>query len=223
LARGDPLFAEALKAADLLVPDGLGVVIASRMLGGLIAERVTGTDIFLGLSQVLNERGGYSYFFLGSTKLTLARIKSRLERDFPNIAAAGTYSPPFREEFSAEENQAMIEAINCAGPDVLWVGMTAPKQEKWIYRNRERLDVKFIGAIGAAFDYYAGTIRRPHPVFLRLGLEWLVRFLGEPRRLWRRNLVSTPAFFWQVIQCKLLKKRESVRGERPGGEKGREG
>jgi len=208
VARTDPLFDEAIKAADLLVPDGLGVVIASRILGGSIRERVTGSDIFSGLSRALNERGRYSYFFLGSAEQTLARIVARLKVDFPKIAVAGTYSPPFKNEFTAEDDQVMIEAINRARPDVLWVGMTAPKQEKWIYRNRDKLDVKFIGAIGAVFDFYAGTVRRPHPVFQTLGLEWLIRFLGEPRRLWKRNLVSTPLFFLRMIRYRL-KHREA--------------
>ena len=109
------------------------------------------------------------------------------------------YSPPFKEVFSEEENRAMIEAVNRAGPDVLWVGMTAPKQEKWIYQNKDRLNVKFIGAIGAVFDFYAGTVKRPHPWFLDHGLEWLPRLLGEPRRLWKRMFVSAPLFMARVF------------------------
>ena len=97
----------------------------------------------------------------------------------------------------------MIEAVNTAKPDVLWVGMTAPKQEKWIYQNRDKLDVKFIGAIGAVFDFYAGTVKRPHPIFQKMGLEWLPRLCSEPRRLWRRNFVSNPLFMLRVIKARL--------------------
>lgn len=86
-----------------------------------------------------------------------------------------------------------------AKPDILWVGMTAPKQEKWIYKNRDKLDVKFIGAIGAVFDFYAGKVKRSHPAFQKMGLEWLPRLLQEPQRLWRRNFVSNPKFMFDVM------------------------
>jgi len=176
-----------------------GVVLASRILGGGIRERITGSDIFRELSRRLNDRGGASYFFLGSTEETLSAIETRLAGEFPGIRFAGAYSPPFKEVFSEEENRAMIEAVNRAGPDVLWVGMTAPKQEKWIYQNKDRLNVKFIGAIGAVFDFYAGTVKRPHPWFLDHGLEWLPRLLGEPRRLWKRMFISAPLFMARVL------------------------
>jgi N-acetylglucosaminyldiphosphoundecaprenol N-acetyl-beta-D-mannosaminyltransferase len=198
MAMPDPA-AEALKAADVLIPDGVGIVLASRILGGGIRERITGSDIFLELSRRLNDRGGASYFFLGSTQETLAAIETKLAGEFPGIRFAGAYSPPFKEVFSEEKNRAMIEAVNQAAPDVLWVGMTAPKQEKWIYHNKDRLNVKFIGAIGAVFDFYAGTVKRPPPWFLDHGLEWLPRLLGEPRRLWKRMFVSAPLFMARVL------------------------
>ncbi len=94
----------------------------------------------------------------------------------------------------------MTDAINTAKPDVLWVGMTAPKQEKWIHQHRDQLDVKFIGAIGAVFDFYTGKVKRSHPVFQKMGLEWLPRLLREPRRLFRRNFVSSPKFLWLVLK-----------------------
>jgi N-acetylglucosaminyldiphosphoundecaprenol N-acetyl-beta-D-mannosaminyltransferase len=198
-AMSDPAAERALKAADVLIPDGVGAVLASRILGGGIRERITGSDIFRELNRRLNDRGGASCFFLGSTEETLAAIEARLAGEFPGIRFAGAYSPPFKEVFSEEENRAMIEAVNRAAPDVLWVGMMAPKQEKWIYQNKDRLNVKFIGAIGAVFDFYAGTVKRPHPWFLDHGLEWLPRLLGEPRRLWKRMFVSAPLFMARVL------------------------
>jgi len=96
----------------------------------------------------------------------------------------------------------MIEQINRAAPDVLWVGMTAPKQEKWIFANKERLQVKFIGAIGAVFDFYSGNVKRSHPFFQRLGLEWLPRLLRDPRRLWRRTFISSPIFLYKILKQK---------------------
>ena len=119
--------------------------------------------------------------------------------DYPYIKFAGSYSPPYKPEFDEEDSRLMIDAVNKAAPDVLWVGMTAPKQEKWLYLHKDELDVKFMGAIGAVFDFYIGNIKRSHPFFQRIGLEWLPRLLQEPRRLFKRNFVSSPLFLWQVF------------------------
>jgi len=203
VALKDGPFAQALKGADWLVPDGAGVVMASRLLEGAIAERITGSDIFYGLHRRMNAAGGMSVFFLGATEETLAQIRERMARDYPAIRVAGTYSPPFKPTYSSAEIDDMIDAINAAEPDVLWVGMTAPKQEKWIFENRARLKVKFAGAIGAVFDFYTGRVKRSHPVFQRLGLEWLPRLIQQPRRLWRRMFVSAPVFVWHVFRQRL--------------------
>lgn len=205
VARMDPYFHESIKNADLIIPDGMGIVLASKILGGQIKERITGSDIFLELSDSLNKTGNCSYFFLGSTENNLTKIADKMKKDFPSIKIAGTYSPPFKSEFSMDDNTLMIEAINRVKPDVLWVGMTAPKQEKWIYQNKDKLNVRFIGAIGAVFDFYTGAVRRSHPFFQQLGLEWLPRFLKEPRRLSQRNLVSSPTFFLRVLSKRLRK------------------
>jgi len=203
IAADDPDFYEALQSTDWLVPDGAGVVLASRFLGCPVHERVTGSDIFYGLHDRLNRRGGGSVFFLGSTEEILAEIRRRMDRDYPNLRVAGSFSPSYSTEFSPAELDGMIAAINAARPDVLWVGMTAPKQEKWIHRNRQRLQVKFIGAVGAAFDFYTGRVKRSHPIFRKLGLEWLPRLLQEPRRLWRRMFISAPLFVAEVFKWKI--------------------
>jgi len=201
-AEKDPVFAQALQDADILLPDGMGILKASRILGGAITERVSGPDVFMGLLQYMQGQGGYSCFFLGSTKETLAAIGRRLKTEYPGVSLAGVYSPPFADAFSEEQNQEMIDAVNAARPDVLWVGMTAPKQEKWVRKNLDKLDVKLIGCIGAAFDFFAGTKKRSAPVFRRLGLEWLPRFVREPRRMAERVLVSAPKFFLMVRKQK---------------------
>ena len=203
LALNDALFSRALKDADWLVPDGTGVVLASRVLRRGIRERVTGSDVFYGLHRRMNAAGGMSVFFLGSTEETLGSTKDRMARDYPNIRVAGTCSPPFKPTYSTAELDAMLNAINAAAPDVLWVGMTAPKQEKWIFENRGRLNAKFAGAIGAALDYYSGRVKRSHPFFRRFGLEWLMRLLRQPRRLWRRTFVSAPVFLWHVVLARF--------------------
>lgn len=208
IALDDALFTQALKDADWLVPDGAGVVVASRLLRGGITERVTGSDVFSGLHQRMNSAGGMSVFFLGATEDTLARICVRMANDYPDIKVVGTHSPPFKPTYSSTEIDEMINTINALEPDVLWVGMTAPKQEKWIYQHRTRLNVKFAGAIGAVFDFYSGQVTRSHPVFQRLGLEWLPRLVRQPRRLWRRMFVSAPVFIWHVFKQKVMRSRQ---------------
>ena len=202
VAEKDGDFKRALQGADILVPDGVGVVMASRWLNGRVDHRVTGHDVFDSVHHRLMETGG-RVFFLGSTEQVLRKIEERFTADFPNLSLVGTYSPPYKQEFSEIDNARMIEAVNRAKPDVLWVGMTAPKQEKWIAQNIDQLEVGFAGAIGAVFDFYAGTVRRSSPVFQRMGLEWLPRLLQEPRRLWYRNFVSNPKFVFRVLGARL--------------------
>lgn len=201
-ASKDGAFRAALSDADLITPDGSGIILASKMLGGNIKARITGSDIFWGLTEQLNDNQCGKYFFLGSTDETLKKIREKMAAEYPHIEIVGTYSPPFKAEFDEADNQAMIDVINSVRPDVLWVGMTAPKQEKWIHANKDRLNVKFIGAVGAVFDFYVGNVKRSHPFFQKIGLEWLPRLLQEPVRLWRRNFISSPMFLLKVIQQK---------------------
>lgn len=204
MARNDYYFNESIINADLIIPDGIGIVIASKIIGGNIRDRVTGSDIFLGVSNILNRRKKkHSYFFLGSSDNTLSKIKANMYKYFPNIEVVGTYSPPFKAEFSIEDNQSIVNVINQAMPDILWVGMTAPKQEKWLYMNKNELDVKFIGPIGAVFDFFGGTKRRSHKWFQKHGIEWLPRLIREFPRLWYRTFVSHPRFIIRVFNIKL--------------------
>lgn len=203
LARSDLAFKKAICQADLATPDGIGVIIGSRIQGGCIRDRVTGSDIFWGLSHKLNRKSGSRYFFLGSTEETLALIRDKMHIKFPNIELAGTFSPLFTPEFTPKENREMVEAVNNAQPQVLWVGMTAPKQEKWIYQHKNQLNVPFIGAVGAAFDFFAGTVNRSPQWFLDHGYEWLPRLFREPKRLWYRNFISFPKFIMRNVITRL--------------------
>jgi N-acetylglucosaminyldiphosphoundecaprenol N-acetyl-beta-D-mannosaminyltransferase len=207
VAKDSPSFESALKASTWLVPDGSGVLLASKILGAGIRVRITGSDVFRGLLDRLNNEGGRSVFFLGSTQETLEKIKRKMSIDYPNVQVAGVYSPPFQSAWSKEEVDQMVAAVNQAKPDVLWVAMTAPKQELWIFQNSERLDIRFAAAVGAAFDFYVGNIKRSPVVFQKLGLEWLPRFLQEPRRLWRRMFISAPVFMWAVVSSKFSSKK----------------
>ena len=203
VALGRPSFRNALNAANWLIPDGVGVVLASRILGGEIRQRVSGPDMFYGLHDFMQKSENYSVFFLGSSEDKLAEICRRMSKDWPNIRIAGTYSPPFKPHFSDEDIEQMVSSVNAARPDVLWIGLTAPKQEELVNRVLPRLDVRFAGAVGAIFDFYAGQVKRSHPVFRHLGLEWLPRLLREPRRLWRRMFISAPIFMWHVLLARL--------------------
>lgn len=206
VAESDDAFKRALKNADIITPDGVGVLIASKWLGGKIRKRVTGSDIFSGVCTALNKRRGIRMFFLGSTEEVLRDIRARMALDYPNIEVVGLYSPPYVPVFSKDDNDSIIEAINGVKPDVVWVGLTAPKQEKWIYDNKDKLNVKFLGAIGAVFDFYVGRVKRSSLLYQRMGLEWLPRLLREPKRLWRRNFISNPAFMFLVL-IHLVKSR----------------
>ncbi|MCR4309323.1 MAG: WecB/TagA/CpsF family glycosyltransferase [Deltaproteobacteria bacterium] len=205
VASKDVAFRTALQQADILIPDGTGILMATRVLDTSppVREKVAGTDFFLRFTELAERVGGLKYFFLGSSENVLSLIRSRIARDYPGIEVCGTYSPPFRERFSDEENQQMLDVIRAARPDVLWVGLTAPKQEKWIFENRSKLDVPFMGAIGAVFDFYAGTKVRSSLYWQKLGLEWLPRFFREPGRLWERNVKSTPIFLIWVVREKI--------------------
>lgn len=203
-AEEDASFSAALQGADWLIPDGIGIVLAARFIGLPIKERVSGPDVFEALMFRLNESGG-SVFFFGSSEGTLTRIREQMIASYPNVKISGTLAPPFKEEFSREESHSMIRVINEAKPDVLWVGLTAPKQEKWLHAYRGELDVKVAGAIGAAFDFFAETTKRAPLIIRRFGLEWLHRSLKSPARLGKRNASSNPKFLLSVIRLGLSK------------------
>ena len=202
-ARRDPHFARSIAEADFVVPDGVGIVLASRLLGGSIRRRITGTDLFSAINFRLDAEGGRRCFFLGSTPQNLESIRRRMAHEFPRIVVAGCHSPPFTAAFSEEQTSEMLAAVNAASPDVLWVGMTAPKQESWVRAHRGDIDAKLIGPVGAVFDFFTGNVPRSSPWFRDHGLEWLPRLVRQPGRLWRRNLVSNPAFLLRVLRQRL--------------------
>ncbi len=208
VAATDLSFHNSLTCADFLTADGIGVVYASRILGGNLRRRITGMDVFLGAMSALNDSGKGSCFFLGSTDETLHKIRMEMAERFPNVSVVGAYSPPFKPEFSAEDNEKMIQAINEAAPDILWVGLTAPKQEKWIHQHQDRLAVSFAGPIGAVFDFFVGNIKRVSPFWQDFGFEWLPRLVQEPRRLWRRSLVSAPKFLMRTVKYRWSRSQQ---------------
>ena len=138
-------------------------------------------------------------FLLGSTESVLEQVKNRLQREHPHVEISGVISPPFLENVDQWDDRDAITAINASASDVLWVSMTAPKQELWISRRTTVLNVAFIGAVGAVFDFYAGTKKRPGKLLRGVGLEWLWRLVQEPRRLWRRTFKSGIQFFIAIL------------------------
>jgi N-acetylglucosaminyldiphosphoundecaprenol N-acetyl-beta-D-mannosaminyltransferase len=203
VSQTDPAFKIALNNASLVVADGIGVTIMARCAGVRVGPRITGTDYFFSVMKALQDRGGGDVFFFGSSPAVLAMMADRMRREFPSVSLCGAFSPPYRL-WSSEENATMLEMINKAKPDVLWVGMTAPKQEKWVEENRQKLDASVIACVGAVFDFYAGATPRAPRWMCRLGIEWLHRLLREPRRMWGRTFVSAPKFVALVIWRHLL-------------------
>jgi len=197
IAREDDAFKNVLLNSDILLPDGIGIVLATRVLVGAKIKRITGSDIHRILLNYLDKKNGPCFYF-GSGQDTLDKLKERISKEHPRISA-GFLSPPFKPVFTEEENLEMIKIINDFNPEVLFVGMTAPRQEKWVHKYRSLLNAKIMCPVGAVFDFYAGTVKRPGKFWLNTGLEWLPRLLREPKRLWKRTIISTPLFMWYVV------------------------
>ena len=206
ISNSDKKFKNALATCDFLLPDGIGIVIASKLISNNKIQRITGPDIFQALMTILNQSNGKKVLFLGSDTNTLKKVELQMGIKYPNIILSCTYSPPFKEDFTDKENNEIIELVNYHKPDVLWVGMTAPKQEKWVYSNSNLLNVKFIGSVGAVFDYFAGTIKPPPKWISKYGLQWAHRLFYNPRKLWKRTLISGPRFLLIILKNILTKK-----------------
>lgn len=212
-ARKDALFAEALSCGDVLIPDGVSVVKACKWIHAKSQpkERIAGWDLFTFEMNKLekesandmeqdNGAGKKTVMFMGSSQKVLDLIVKRAAVDYPHLKVV-TYSPPYKPEFSDEDNKAIIDAINAANPDLLWIGMTAPKQEKWTYSHWKELNIHcHVGTIGAVFDFFAGTVERAPMWWQEHGLEWLYRLLKEPKRMWRRYIIGNALFLWNMTR-----------------------
>ncbi len=203
-AQKDSLFADALMKGDALIPDGISIVKACRWLKAKSQpqERIAGWDLFFYEMDKLNKKGG-KCFFMGSSENVLSMIRRRVAIDYSDIKVE-TYSPPYKSEFTKEDNEAIIAAINQYDPDLLWIGMTAPKQEKWVYTHWDELDIHcHVGTIGAVFDFFAGTVERAPIWWQEHGLEWAYRLLKEPKRMWRRYIIGNSLFLWNILKEKI--------------------
>lgn len=184
----------ALRGAALNLPDGAPVAWLARRLSRSRVQRVTGSDLFAALCAAGRRR----HFFLGSTPETLERLVEAVRRDFPDACICGVESPPFRP-LSGRESAELAERVNQASADIVWVGLGAPRQELWMRANRERLRAPVLIGVGAVFDFASGTKRRAPRWLRRAGLEWAYRLGAEPRRLWRRYLVTNTSFVVHVL------------------------
>lgn len=201
LLQKDTQFQYAIQSSNVILPDGIAIVYALRFLTGIKLKKISGHMLFHYQMERLNSKSGRC-FFLGSTDITNYLIKKRGAIDYPNVVIA-SYSPPFKGEFSNEDTHRMIEAVNSFKPDVLFIGMTAPKQEKWAATNFRLLKARHICCIGAVFNFYAGNTKCPPLWIIKLGLEWLFRLLCEPRRLWRRYILGNPQFVALILAEKI--------------------
>ena len=204
-ARKDSLFAEALTNGDVLIPDGVSIVKACRWIKAksLPKERIAGWDLFEFEMGRFNENQNENenkkrVMFMGSSEKVLELIRKKAAEVYPNIEVV-TYSPPYKPAFTDEDNRAIVEAINGANPDLLWIGMTAPKQEKWTYSHWNELNIHcHVGTIGAVFDFFAGTYKRAPLWWQDHSLEWLYRLIKEPKRMWKRYVLGNPLFLWNI-------------------------
>ncbi len=201
VAQKDKEFYDALMNSDIMIPDGVGAVFASRFLFGKKIKKIAAWDLMIWELERLEKEAG-KCFFLGSSSRVLDLIVKRAADDYPNVNIS-VFSPPYKPVFDENDNNKMIEAVNSFRPDVLFVGMTAPKQEKWVASVVDRLDTGHICCIGATFDFYARTVERAPEWMVRYSMEWLYRLLREPKRMWRRYVVGNPKFLWFVFLTKL--------------------
>jgi len=197
VAHEDQNFKAILNAADLFIPDGISLIWIARSRGFRLRKRACGSDLMREYCRSAAQKG-HKNFFYGDTEDTLRLLMSSVQREFPGLKVVGTFSPPFRP-LTPEEDDDVVRMINQAKPDVLWVGLGCPKQERWIFEHRERLKVPVAIGVGAAFKFLSGKLKRAPAWVGDHGLEWFWRFLNEPRREWQRVLVDAPQFVFHVV------------------------
>jgi N-acetylglucosaminyldiphosphoundecaprenol N-acetyl-beta-D-mannosaminyltransferase len=196
----DPAMRNATLGAGMVLPDGVGITLAARILGYPHRGRVTGPALMLRLCDWGRQKD-YRHFFYGGAPGVADDLAVRLTDRFPGLRIVGSYSPPFRP-LTPEEDMEVIERINATHPDILWVGLGAPKQEKWIAEHRDRLDATVCIGVGAAFDFHSGRVPWAPAWVRKAGLEWVVRLLLEPQRMWRRNWDNL-VFLSRILRKKI--------------------
>lgn len=196
MAYNDVSYREVQNNAAIAVPDGKPLSLVCRIRGYKNAQRVAGPDLMPEILKI-SEREGYRHYFYGSTEQTLESLEKNLREKYPNLNIVGTYSPPFRK-LTKEEDERIVRKINETKPDFVWVGLGAPKQERWMYEHKGRVNGVMLG-VGAAFDFHAGTAKRAPKWMQECYLEWLYRLIQDPRRLMKRYVRSNAQFIWLIL------------------------
>ncbi len=196
-AQTDAEFRQILNRAFLCTPDGMPLVWMGRLQGKKSMDRVYGPDLMLAVMEE-SEKRGWRHFFYGGANGTAKDLETRLVQRFPKLQLVGIYEPPFRPLYPDEQRQ-LEEQVRAARADIMWIGLSTPKQERFMSQNLERLDVTLMFGVGAAFDFHAGRVRQAPRWMQRSGLEWLFRLSCEPRRLWKRYLKNNPLFVARVF------------------------
>jgi N-acetylglucosaminyldiphosphoundecaprenol N-acetyl-beta-D-mannosaminyltransferase len=191
-AQSDPAFRRILNEAFLNTPDGMPMVWVGRAQGFREMRRVYGPDLMLRICELSASRG-FTHFFYGGAAGVAEQLKRELERRFPGLRIVGTYSPPFRA-LNREEEAELVTLVSQIRPDIFWVGLSTPKQEKFMAQYAKRLQATLFFGVGAAFDFHTGRVRQAPRWMQSSGLEWLFRLVSEPRRLWKRYLKNNPLF-----------------------------
>jgi N-acetylglucosaminyldiphosphoundecaprenol N-acetyl-beta-D-mannosaminyltransferase len=200
VARHDPAFRTAVTAASAIFCDGVGLSLASQLLNRREVHRVYGYQFFKALSTELSQRRLGRVFFIGGSAADLAALEAKYRADYPGVRAIASYAPPFRAEFAPAEIADMAARVDASGADVLWIGLGSPKQEKVLHQLMQHCQVSCAAAVGAVFDFYSGKVPHAPGWIRRAGPQWLHRLVLEPRRLWRRTLISMPLFVSQVVR-----------------------
>jgi len=209
VAQDDPEMLAALRGATMVVPDGMPVVWAANLLGANLRDRVYGPELMLRFSDRCAARGHRVWLHGARDQGTLVQLTERMRRRHPGITIVGAYAPPFRT-LTAEEEDAIVRRINEAEPDVVWVGLGVPRQEKWMARMRARIEAPVMCGVGAAFDFHAGRVSMAPPWMQKRGLEWLYRIGQEPRRLLPRYVKTNPRFLMAFARQYLAERRHAL-------------
>ncbi|WP_432949235.1 WecB/TagA/CpsF family glycosyltransferase [Kribbella sp. CA-253562] len=196
-ARADAELTEVYNTSGLTLADGMPLVWAGKRAGFDRMARVCGPDLIERVMAEAAERGWSQYFYGGADGVA-EQLRDTFVAKHPSLFVAGTYSPPYRA-LSPEEDAQIVEKINAAGPDIVWVGLGAPKQERWMAEHRDRLDAAILIGVGAAFDFHTGRLDRAPVWMQKAGLEWSYRLYKEPRRLWKRYLLGIPRFVAGIV------------------------
>ena len=184
--------------AGLVTPDGMPVVWICRSHGYSYVDRVYGPDLMMAACE-MSEKKGYRQFFYGAGEKVPDLLKEKLLAKCPDLKIVGGFSPPFRP-LTPEEDEVIVQMINEANPDILWIGLSTPKQEKWMAAHMGKIKAPVMIGVGAAFDFHAGLVKQAPKWIQRSGMEWAFRLVQEPKRLWKRYLVNNPAFIFLFIQ-----------------------